>query len=142
MVVTLATKQVSESECHAENDGKYPDHHDDREKQQSGSEHDRTVAVTRWVEGPSVTSAAKSGANAIVIKNFSFTPARLTVVAGTTVTVTNTDQVPHTLTSGDGGFDTGEIGVGKKATIALQRLGTFTYSCQIHPSMAGTLGVK
>ena len=100
------------------------------------------VLVTRWVEGPSVTSAAKSGANAIVIKNFSFTPARLTVVAGTTVTVTNTDQVPHTLTSGDGGFDTGEIGVGKNATIALQRLGTFTYSCQIHPSMAGTLGVK
>ena len=41
------------------------------------------VVVTRWVEGPSVTSAVPSGAHAIVIKNFSFTPTRLTVAGGT-----------------------------------------------------------
>lgn len=100
------------------------------------------VVVTRWVEGPSMTSAAPSGAHAIVIKNFSFTPTRLTVAGGTTVKVTNADQVPHTLTSDDGSFDAGEIGVGKTKTIVLKRPGTFTYSCQIHPSMTGTLVVK
>ena len=100
------------------------------------------VVVTRWVEGPSVTGAAKSGANVIVIKNFSFQPARLTVASGTAVTVTNADRVAHTLSSSDGSFDAGEIGAGKTATIVLKQSGTFKYSCQIHPSMTGTLVVK
>lgn len=100
------------------------------------------VLVTRWVEGPSVTGATKSGANVIVIKNFSFQPARLTVASGTTVTVTNADRVAHTLSSRDGSFDAGEIGAGKTATIVLKQSGTFKYSCQIHPSMTGTLVVK
>ena len=100
------------------------------------------VVVTRWVEGPSVTGATKSGANVIVIKNFSFQPARLTVASGTAVTVTNADRVAHTLSSSDGSFDAGEIGAGKTATIVLKQSGTFKYSCQIHPSMTGTLVVK
>ena len=100
------------------------------------------VVVTRWVEGPSVTGATKSGANVIVIKNFSFQPARLTVASGTTVTVTNADRVAHTFSSRDGSFDLGEIGAGSIATIVLKQSGTFKYSCQIHPSMTGTLVVK
>jgi len=100
------------------------------------------VFATRWVEGPSLTSAAKTGANTIVIRNFSFQPAQLTVPKGATVTVTNADRVTHTLTSRDGSFDTRPLSAGKSATIVLQRSGTFPFSCQIHPSMAGTLVVR
>ena len=100
------------------------------------------VFVTRWVEGPSVTGAAKTGANTIVIQNFSFHPAQLTVAKGATLTVTNSDRVTHTLTSRDGSFDTRPLDAGKSATIVVRRSGTLPFACQIHPSMTGTLVVR
>lgn len=100
------------------------------------------VFITRWVEGPSVTHAAKTGANTIVIRSFSFQPARLEVAKGATVTVTNADQVTHTLTSRDGSFDTRQLGAGKSARFVVHRSGTFPFACQIHPFMHGTLVVR
>ena len=98
--------------------------------------------ATRWVEGPSVTNSASTGANTIVIRNFSFRPARLTIAKGATVTVSNADRVTHTLTSRDGSFDTRPLDAGTSATIVVRRSGTFPFSCQIHPSMTGTLVVR
>src|SRR5881628_1870068 len=49
-------------------------------------------------------NAPSSGPNQIVIENFSFQPATLTVKAGTKVTWVNRDDVPHTATDTDKRF--------------------------------------
>ena len=59
--------------------------------------------------------------------------------AGTTLTVTNADSDPHTLTADDGSFDTGRIDPGTSATITLDQPGTYTYHCNFHESMTGTI---
>lgn len=45
------------------------------------------------------TSESAAAKPAVSIDNFKFTPATLTVAAGTTVTWVNHDDVPHTVTS-------------------------------------------
>ena len=80
-------------------------------------------------------------AGAIAIADFDFgTP--ITVAPGSVVTVTNGDGVAHTLTADGGLFDTGSFAGGTNATFtAPGQPGTYTFFCQIHPSMRGTLAV-
>lgn len=87
---------------------------------------------------PTTTAAAQ-----IVIDNFAFSPANLTVRPGQTVTVVNHDSVTHTLTASSGAaFDTGAVNPGKSATITAPTTpGAYPYVCTIHASMHGTLTV-
>ncbi|MCZ4103766.1 MULTISPECIES: cupredoxin domain-containing protein [Streptomyces] len=91
---------------------------------------------------PAGTTA--SGAGRIVIKDFLFSPAALTVAPGTVVTVLNEDKTPHTATATDGkAFDTGTIAGGKSATFkAPATAGNYSYICNIHQYMKGTLTVR
>ena len=98
---------------------------------------------TRWVKGPSPSATAPDAkSNQIVIQNFAFSPARLTVANGTRITVTNGDSATHTLTAKDGSFDTKRLKGGQSATITPTTAGTFPYYCQIHNYMTGTLVVR
>lgn len=76
----------------------------------------------------------------IEIEGFSF-GAPLEITAGTTVTVVNRDSVPHTWTADDGSFDSGRLSPGESFTITLTQPGEFTFYCQIHPSMTGSITV-
>ena len=49
---------------------------------------------------------------AMSLKDFSFSPATITVAAGATVTWTNQDAASHTVTADDGSFDSKAIGNG------------------------------
>ena len=91
------------------------------------------------------TSSAAAAADTIIIKNFSFSPATLTVAPGTKVTVTNEDSVAHTVTStaSPHAFDTGDVGAGATLTFtAPTKAGTYTYICSIHTYMHGSLTVS
>jgi plastocyanin len=91
------------------------------------------------------TTSGGSGSSAthIVIQNFAFSPKSLTVSPGATVTVTNHDNVAHTVTSSKAGFDTGNINPGASATFtAPMTAGTYAYICSIHQYMNGTLIVS
>lgn len=95
--------------------------------------------------GTSSGSSPGSTGSTIVIKNFMFRPASLTVAPGATVTVHNADSVAHTLTAKADPklFGTGHIGPGQTMTIrAPSKAGSYPYICQIHQFMAGTLVVK
>src|ERR1700737_2391142 len=76
-----------------------------------------------------------------------FAPAPLSVPSGTTVTWTNTTSVPHTVThSGGTGTDnwTGSPGIiASKGTYSntFTAPGSYTYYCQIHNYMHGTVTV-
>jgi plastocyanin len=100
------------------------------------------ILVTRAIEGPSSTGGIAAGTNTVVIKNFAFQPARLTVAPGTRLTITNRDSTAHTMSAKNGAFDTGPIEGGKSATVTVKKAGTYAYICRIHSTMKGTVVVR
>jgi plastocyanin len=80
--------------------------------------------------------------NAVQIQTFAFTPDRIVVPVGTTVTWTNRDGEPHTATEQTGRWDTGLIREGEPASITFDTRGTYTYYCAPHPWMVAQLIVQ
>lgn len=81
-------------------------------------------------------------ANAVIIQNFAFNPATLTVKAGTTVAWTNEDSVSHTITSDSGAFDSGTLSSGHPFSYTFNTPGNFSYHCSIHKYMKAEVVVK
>jgi plastocyanin len=101
------------------------------------------VLVTGFGGGQSgATAGSATAANTVTIKNFAFSPNPITVKTGTTLTVVNDDTITHTLTADNGAFDTGDLAGGRRARLTLDRPGTYTYHCQIHTFMTGTVRVS
>ena len=71
-----------------------------------------------------------------------FTPATLTVNAGTAVTFLNDDGRDHTATANDHSFDSGVLNTGDTFVKTFSTPGTFAYICVIHPDMHGTIAVR
>jgi plastocyanin len=94
---------------------------------------------------PSGNAPAPSGeavrAAKVKIVEFVYGPDPVTVQVGGKVTWQNEDTAPHTATADDGSFDTGTIERGKIKSETFKQAGTFTYFCQIHPTMHGTVEV-
>ena len=90
---------------------------------------------------PGTGPTPPAGGNDIAVENFAFAPANLTVQAGDTVTWTNMDDVSHTVTADNDAFDSGAFGAGASFQLTAGPPGTYTYFCQIHPFMKGTLTV-
>jgi plastocyanin len=88
-------------------------------------------------------SSGASGTK-ITIKDFSYSPNPLEAKVGETVTVTNDDGTPHTLTADDDStVSTGELSGGQSGTIALTKAGTLAYHCEIHgTTMKGSIQVS
>ena len=92
---------------------------------------------------PRVTAAAGSTSTAEVkIDNFSFVPPVLTVTAGTTVTWTNRDDIPHTVVSNDGVFKSKVRDTDETFSYTFDKPGTYPYFCSIHPKMTGKVVVQ
>jgi plastocyanin len=92
--------------------------------------------------GSHPSSAVSKASNvAIKIQNFAYSPATLTVRAGTTLSITNRDMTAHTLTANDGAFDSGTIQPGQTVRVTVHKAGTFPYHCEFHAFMSGTLKV-
>ena len=78
----------------------------------------------------------------VKIDNFSFGPAVLTISAGTTVTWTNRDDIPHTVVSNDGVFKSKVLDTDDKFSYTFAKAGTYPYFCSIHPKMTGKVVVQ
>jgi plastocyanin len=92
------------------------------------------------------TPPPKAGATETVdMKDIKFVPQDVTVKAGTTVTWTNSDQVPHTVTK-EGGpgaeFDSGNVAPGDTFEQTFDAKGEIDYVCTIHPGQSGTITVN
>jgi plastocyanin len=85
---------------------------------------------------PSPASAA------VKIDNFVFGPQTLTVPVGTTVTWTNSDDIPHTSVSTDGVFKSKVLDTDEKFSYTFTKAGTYPYYCTIHPKMMGKVVVQ
>lgn len=79
---------------------------------------------------------------AVKIDNFTFGPKSVTVKAGTTVTWTNQDDIPHTVTSTAQQFRSKPLDSGDTFTFTFSTPGTYKYFCSLHPQMTGTIVVE
>ena len=79
---------------------------------------------------------------AVKMQKESFVPAKITATAGSQITWTNTDSVPHSVTADDKRFDSGPILPGKTFVWTADRAGAIAYHCIFHPSMTAVLTVR
>jgi plastocyanin len=86
-------------------------------------------------------AAAQAADMDVKIDNFTFGPQKLSVKAGTTVTWTNEDDIPHTVVS-IGHFRSHALDTGDKFTYTFTTPGTFEYFCSLHPHMQGSITVE
>lgn len=73
------------------------------------------------------------------MKNSAFSPASLTVVAGSSVTWMNDDTVIHAVTATDGSFNSGDIAIGSSYSKTFSTVGTINYSDAHNSNMMGVL---
>lgn len=83
----------------------------------------------------------------IEIRDDQYEPLEMTVVVGTTVTWTNRDLYPHTVTAGkpgkpSGTFDSGNIQGDQTYSFTFDSPGEYEYYCKIHPRMRGKIIVE
>ena len=83
-----------------------------------------------------------AAANTIYLSGMVFSPATLTIKAGTTVTWNNNDNTAHTVTADDNSFDSGNLAAGKTYTRTFNAMGSYPYHCTIHSGMTGTIVVQ
>jgi amicyanin len=103
-------------------------------------------AVCAPVVAPFVLPAraqSAAAANSISIDNFTFNPPTLTVKAGTTVTWTNKDDIPHGVASSNNAFTRSKaMDTDDSFSFTFTTPGTYQYFCYIHPHMTGTIVVQ
>jgi plastocyanin len=92
--------------------------------------------------GATASPPSSAGAVKISIRGYAYQPVALSVAAGTRVTFTNHDATAHTATASTPAFDTGTLKPGQSATVTLKTAGTYSYICQFHAFMHGTITVK
>jgi plastocyanin len=102
------------------------------------------VALAAGTLVAALTSSPASGANgvAVGIDDFAFTPRELTVPAGTTVTWTNHDEEPHTITSAAGAFGSAGLAHDEDFSRTFTDPGRYDYFCALHPHMKATVIVR
>lgn len=83
-----------------------------------------------------------AAAGRVVMQQYSFLPAELTVLAGTTVTWSNEDEAVHTVIAADKSWDSGRIPIGGTFSQTFTEPGTYEFVCSIHPAMKGTVTVQ
>jgi plastocyanin len=88
-------------------------------------------------------AAHKHPTRTVLIQNFSFKPANITIKRGTKVIWINRDSTAHTATANNGrSFDSGRLGPGQRFSHTFMRAGKKSYHCEIHPDMKGSVTVK
>jgi plastocyanin len=100
------------------------------------------AAAAHTGSAPAAPEAAPVATSAVTVENFAFSPAAITVKAGTTVTWTNRDEEPHSVVSSDEPMRSPTL-AGQSNTFShtFTRPGRYAYNCGIHPYMHGTVEV-
>ncbi|MGH6793804.1 MAG: cupredoxin domain-containing protein [Methylocella sp.] len=75
------------------------------------------------------------------IDNFTFTPKKLTVKAGTAVVFRNRDDIPHLVVGAKGEFHSKALDTDDTFKFTFAKAGTYGYFCGLHPQMQGEVVV-
>jgi plastocyanin len=96
------------------------------------------IAIT---DAPLESDTMATGAHDVVVDNFSFAPATASVPAGTTITWTNRDDVPHNIVSTEQKFKSPVLDTDEQFSHRFDVPGSYKYFCSIHPRMTGQVVV-
>jgi len=96
------------------------------------------VAVAAAGLAPSSAGAEET---TVKIDNFAFAPEQLTVKAGTTVTWTNEDNIPHTVVATGRAFKSKALDTDDKFSFTFTTPGSYEYFCSLHPHMKAMVTV-
>ncbi|CAN5446362.1 hypothetical protein BH09BAC6_BH09BAC6_04480 [soil metagenome] len=95
-----------------------------------------TVMVVYSCSTNSAVKPTPMGPTASVnIQGFAFAPDTVTIKAGGTITWTNQDSAPHTVTELASLFNSGSMATSQTFKYTFNTPGTFTYHCLIHAMM-------
>ena len=101
------------------------------------------LAVAVLAAAAALPAASARAANTeVLIDQFTFTPQRITVKPGTTVTWTNDDDDSHTVASSSKLFKSKALDTGDKFSFTFTTPGTYDYICSVHPYMTGAVVVE
>ncbi|MFO1103679.1 MAG: cupredoxin family copper-binding protein [Methylocystis sp.] len=75
----------------------------------------------------------------VTIDNFTFSPATLSVRAGTTIVFVNHDDLPHNVVDANGGFRSKALDTDETFARVFDKPGEFIYFCGLHPQMHGKI---
>jgi plastocyanin len=102
------------------------------------------AAVGSVLAGSVLFARAQTAAAAAVgIDNFTFNPQTVTVKAGTTVTWTNKDDIPHGIAATNNAFKRSQaLDTDDSFSFTFTTPGTYQYFCYIHPHMVGSIVVE
>ncbi|HXK37982.1 MAG TPA: cupredoxin family copper-binding protein [Candidatus Paceibacterota bacterium] len=92
---------------------------------------------------PTDNEPATINSTEVSIVDYKFEPSPLTIKAGTKVTWTNNDTVPHTVTSDAGTvLNSPRLAPGEKFSYTFSAAGSYDYHCTVHPMMKGGVVVQ
>ncbi len=94
-----------------------------------------TALAAATFAAATATPAVSAQAVEVKIDNFAFTPKRLTVKPGTTVTWINDDDAPHTVAANGKLFKSGALDTQDRFSFTFTTPGTYEYFCSLHPHM-------
>jgi plastocyanin len=101
------------------------------------------AAVGSLLAASVLFARADGPTSTVSIDNFSFAPQTLTVRAGTTVTWTNKDDIPHGIAASDNAFKkSGALDTDDSYSFTFTTPGTYQYFCYLHPHMVGSIVVE
>ncbi len=106
-----------------------------------GSQYSHGSMMGGYQQNPAKPGTPVTGVTQMNIQNFAYQPANMQVRVGTTVTWTNQDNVPHSITFKNGMKDSGLLSQGQSFSYTFNTPGTYQYSCTVHPYMVATVTV-
>jgi plastocyanin len=107
---------------------------------------DRSAGPVAGLEGCNVDLPPEAfGSSIVVIRDFAFTPALMTVKPGSKVTWVNCEQPgseSHTSTADAGAWSSPLLAPGATYTRQFDAVGPYPYHCTPHPGMTGSVRVE
>src|SRR5262245_26722773 len=99
----------------------------------------RAAAALMVLAAALLPPAAWADEREISIDNFTFTPAELSVKAGTTIKWVNRDDIPHTVVDKEKAFRSKALDTDDSYSFTFSQAGSFDYFCGLHPHMVGKI---
>ncbi len=101
-----------------------------------------TITPPEVIISPTETAIPSARQNEVNIINFTFQPANIITMRGSTIIWINNDTVTHTVTADDGSFDSGAIAPEDSFKQRFDKVKSYSYSCSFHPDMKGIITIQ
>lgn len=116
--------------------------------QPAGQQHAETMSMPQAIAmsnehtaSAGQQTAQAAGGGAVSIAGFAFNPGSITVHPGDSLTWTNNDGSPHTVTFNDGSTSSQSLLPGQSFTRTFDKVGSYDYHCSFHPYMTAKVVV-